>query len=78
MVLAGASFWAARWEPMMLLLFVLFLVLNWFGDSLDGTLARVRNKLRPRYGYYVDHVVDLVGTVALFGWTMAVKRLATW
>jgi phosphatidylglycerophosphate synthase len=43
------------------------LVLNWLGDSLDGTLARVRNCQRPRYGYYVDHVVDVVGTLFLFG-----------
>jgi phosphatidylglycerophosphate synthase len=43
------------------------LALNWFGDSLDGTLARVRNRQRPRYGYYVDHVIDLVGTAALLG-----------
>jgi len=33
---------------------VLFLVLNWFGDSLDGALARYRNRQRPRYGFYVD------------------------
>src|SRR5262249_30640347 len=39
---------------------------NWFGDSLDGTLARVRLQPRPRYGYYVDHVADLIGTAALF------------
>ncbi|MBI4539002.1 MAG: CDP-alcohol phosphatidyltransferase family protein [Gemmatimonadetes bacterium] len=36
----------------------LMLVVNWFGDSLDGTLARVRKTERPRYGYYIDHVVD--------------------
>lgn len=41
------------------------LALNWFGDSLDGTLARVRNQQRPRYGYYVDHVIDIAGTSAL-------------
>ena len=40
---------------------------NWFGDSLDGTVARVRNHQRPNYGYYVDHVVDLAGTAALVG-----------
>src|SRR5688500_17578883 len=34
---------------------ILFLALNWFGDSLDGTLARVRGHQRPRYGFYVDH-----------------------
>ena len=45
--------------------FVLALTANWFGDSLDGTLARVRNQQRPRYGFYVDHVIDLAGTAAL-------------
>jgi archaetidylinositol phosphate synthase len=45
--------------------FVALLFLNWFGDSLDGTLARVRDHQRPRYGYYVDHVIDLAGTAAL-------------
>jgi phosphatidylglycerophosphate synthase len=43
------------------------LVLNWLGDSLDGTLARYRNKLRPRYGFYVDHIVDTFGTCFLIG-----------
>src|SRR3990172_11828587 len=55
---AGLSFWAARAEPLALVGVVLFLALNWFGDSLDGTLARVRKQERPKYGYYVDHVVD--------------------
>jgi phosphatidylglycerophosphate synthase len=36
------------------------LVVNWFGDSLDGTLARVRHIERPKYGFYVDHTVDVV------------------
>ncbi len=43
------------------------LALNWLGDSLDGTLARVRQRLRPRYGFYVDHMVDTVGALALMG-----------
>ena len=43
------------------------LVLNWFGDSLDGTLARVRHHERPRYGFYVDHVLDAVGILFLVG-----------
>ncbi len=42
-----------------------FLVLNWFGDSLDGTLARVRDRQRPRYGYYVDHIIDAFGALVL-------------
>jgi phosphatidylglycerophosphate synthase len=41
--------------------------LNWLGDSLDGTLARVRQQLRPRYGFYVDHMVDSFGALALMG-----------
>ena len=43
----------------------MMLVLNWFGDSLDGTLARVRFAERPRYGYYLDHVVDAYATAAI-------------
>ena len=64
---AGLSFWLARTDPVAGAgLAVLCLVLNWFGDSLDGTVARVRNQQRPRYGYYVDHVLDLAGTALLF------------
>ena len=65
---AGSAFWLMREQPATgAVLAAVFLLLNWFGDSLDGTLARVRNKLRPRYGYYVDHVIDLAGTAMLFG-----------
>jgi len=48
-----------------LLLASLFLALNWLGDSLDGTLARARRQERPRYGFYVDHMVDIFGSAAL-------------
>ena len=41
------------------------LAANWFGDSLDGTVARVRNQQRPRFGFYVDHVIDVAGTAML-------------
>ncbi len=41
------------------------LVVQWVGDSLDGTLARVRKIERPTYGYYIDHVVDAVATAAI-------------
>ena len=64
---AGASFWAARSWPPALALVVAFLAINWFGDSLDGTLARVRRHERPRYGFYVDHVLDIAGASFLFG-----------
>jgi phosphatidylglycerophosphate synthase len=64
---AGVSFWLTSFHPVIgAALVVLFLLLNWFGDSLDGTVARVRNQQRPRYGYYVDHVIDLAGTALLF------------
>ena len=67
---AGLSFWLTRTDPVAGAgLVVLCLLLNWFGDSLDGTVARVRNQQRPRYGYYVDHVLDLAGTAfCLPGW----------
>ena len=63
---AGAAFAAAAWDRRALLLVPLMLAVNWFGDSLDGTVARVRGHQRPRYGYYLDHAVDLVNATALF------------
>lgn len=54
-------------SPLALLGVNLFLFLNWFGDSLDGTLARVRQKQRPRYGFYVDHLADAFGAIFLLG-----------
>jgi archaetidylinositol phosphate synthase len=67
MALAGAAFAAARWDVRALWAVIIALVLNWFGDSLDGTLARVRHVERPRYGFYVDHVVDIAGATLLLG-----------
>jgi phosphatidylglycerophosphate synthase len=62
---AGICYAAARFNRYALLLVIFCLVLNWFGDSMDGTLARVRQQQRPRYGFYVDHVVDVFGSIAL-------------
>jgi phosphatidylglycerophosphate synthase len=67
LLMAGLSYWLARWNRFALLAVIFWLAVNWFGDSLDGTLARVRNKQRPRYGFYVDHVVDAFGTLFLVG-----------
>ena len=67
MLLAGIAYALARQNPRALFVVVLALALNWLGDSLDGTLARVRNQLRPCYGFYVDHVLDLIGTFFLLG-----------
>ena len=63
MALTGISYALAPAYPGALLLAVLGLALNWFGDSLDGTVARVRGQQRPRYGFYVDHVVDCFGVL---------------
>lgn len=64
-IVAGACYAMARFDRRALLLVIVCLALNWLGDSLDGTLARVRKQERPRYGFYVDHMVDIVGSVAL-------------
>jgi archaetidylinositol phosphate synthase len=64
----GLSYWYARVSPAVgLIAVIFFFILNWFGDSLDGTLARVRQRQRPRYGFYVDHVLDACGSVFVFG-----------
>jgi archaetidylinositol phosphate synthase len=62
---AGAFYLLSRYNPYWLLGVIACIVLNWFGDSMDGTLARVRNQQRPRYGFYVDHMVDIFGATAL-------------
>jgi len=72
MGLTGLAYAAARNHPAALLLAILGLGINWFGDSLDGTVARVRRQQRPRYGFYVDHVVDCFGVLfvmAGLGWS---------
>jgi archaetidylinositol phosphate synthase len=61
----GFSYWYARYDRTWFLVAIALLGVNWFGDSLDGTLARVRNQQRPRYGFYVDHICDAFGTLAL-------------
>lgn len=84
MCLACAGYVLARWHRIGFLLAPLCLALNWFGDSLDGTLARFRDCQRPRYGFYVDHMIDSVGAVLLIGgltasgclnWTIAAGML---
>jgi hypothetical protein len=67
MVLGGALYaLSGRW-PALLLAVNGCLLLNWLGDSLDGTLARFRRLERPRFGFYVDHVVDALGAACLIG-----------
>lgn len=64
-LLVGCSYALSGKYEWALLLASFFIVVNWFGDSLDGTLARYRNRQRPRYGFYVDHVIDSFGATFL-------------
>jgi archaetidylinositol phosphate synthase len=64
-LLTGFSYAMAGFSRLWLLAGIGFLALNWLGDSMDGTLARVRKQQRPRYGFYVDHILDSIGSVAL-------------
>jgi len=65
MAAAGLAFAAFRFTAWAALGVAVALVANWFGDSMDGTVARVREQQRPRYGFYVDHIIDLAGTTML-------------
>ncbi|HZB25667.1 MAG TPA: hypothetical protein VE379_06020 [Vicinamibacterales bacterium] len=67
----GLCYWLGPVYPVALGGVVLLLAANWFGDSLDGTLARVRRIERPRYGFYVDHVLDAVGMLFVIGGLVA-------
>lgn len=62
---AGVFYVMARFNHLALFMVVVCLALNWLGDSLDGTLARVRRQQRPRYGFYVDHMADIFGAVVV-------------
>jgi archaetidylinositol phosphate synthase len=64
---AGVCYALSAWNRYALLGAIACLAFNWLGDSLDGTLARVRQRQRPRYGFYVDHMVDSFGALALMG-----------
>jgi archaetidylinositol phosphate synthase len=74
---AGVLYALGRDHRWALLAVIPCLALNWLGDSLDGTLARVRRHERPRYGFYVDHMVDVFGAIALMG-GLACSGLLHW
>jgi len=77
MILAGVSYALARfWSPALIVVNV-WLAVNWFGDSLDGTLARERQCQRPRYGFYVDHIIDSLGALFLVA-GLALSGYMTW
>jgi len=62
---AGAAYALSNFDPAWLWAASLMLAVNWLGDSLDGTLARVRQTQRPKYGYYLDHIVDAFSTAVI-------------
>jgi phosphatidylglycerophosphate synthase len=64
-LMTGVSYALARSSQLGLTGAIVFLILNWLGDSMDGTLARVRQRQRLRYGFYVDHMLDSIGAVAM-------------
>lgn len=76
-ILAGAAYALAGWNKYFLLLSAFFIAVNWLGDSLDGTLARFREQQRPRYGFYVDHMVDTFGALFLMG-GLAISGFLHW
>ena len=61
----GAAYALSTLGPAWLWAASALLVVQWFGDSLDGTLARVRRAERPRYGYYLDHIIDAFSTTVI-------------
>lgn len=65
-VVIAAGYILSAWNINFLWLSSLGFVINWYGDSLDGTLARVRNTQRPVYGYYLDHTIDAINEVMIF------------
>jgi archaetidylinositol phosphate synthase len=75
---AGAGYWWSSWNRAGLLAVIVCLALNWLGDSLDGTLARFRNCPRPRYGFYVDHIIDAFGALFLLGGMSLSRYMSPW
>jgi phosphatidylglycerophosphate synthase len=65
-VLTAFGFVLSHWSMPWLWLSCFGLISNWFGDSLDGTLARLRQKERPRYGFFIDHTSDMFSNVMVF------------
>jgi phosphatidylglycerophosphate synthase len=65
-IFAGISFAACNFSNLFILPAALGIVLNWFGDSLDGSLARYRKIERPEYGYLIDHSIDLIANTFMF------------
>ena len=78
MAACGAPTRRAAGTPGCSLLVNLGLAVNWLGDSLDGTLARYRQRERPRFGFYVDHLVDAFGALLVLGGLALSGLMSPW
>jgi phosphatidylglycerophosphate synthase len=85
MVITAAGYGLASRNPAMLWLASAGLLVSWFGDSLDGTVARVRGIERPRYGFFIDNATDVLeytifavgmGLSGYLRWELALAGLA--
>ena len=65
-LLCGLAYGASWLSPALLWVASAGLIVNWFGDSLDGTLARFRKIERPRYGFFIDNTTDLLSQICIF------------
>jgi archaetidylinositol phosphate synthase len=65
-VVLFVSYWLTRFHPAWLWVASLGFVIHWVGDSLDGTLARVRHRQRPHYGFFIDHTTDTFSMLLIF------------
>jgi len=78
LLIAGVGYYLCQWNPLYLHIVNVALVIDWFGDSMDGTLARCRDMKRPRYGFYVDHICDAFGTVFILTGLALSGYLSPW
>lgn len=60
------SYWLCRYHPVFLWVASLGFVIHWIGDSMDGNLARYRNRQRPIYGFFIDHTTDTFAMILIF------------
>jgi len=65
-LICGLAYGASWLSPALLWVASVGLIVNWFGDSLDGTLARFRKIERPRYGFFIDNTTDLLSQICIF------------
>jgi archaetidylinositol phosphate synthase len=65
-LVCGLAYVASWGSPAFLWLASLGVIINWFGDSLDGGLARLRHRERPRYGFFIDHTTDVLSELFIF------------